>query len=621
MTATRRAPVIIFGVLVAATFAAFFVAQSLKNEPSVIQELKFETRGPGNVFSPNGDGRRDRVRAGLTLKDADHVTLTWVDAEGDPVRTLVENKAVPAYRRLWGVPWDGTDDDGDAVPDGRYKLRITLRDQGRSVIYPTSVLKDTRPPQPKVLSISPSKAYGPELLPTPSGEPAHVRFGPALDTASITVFRTGPGTPRAVRAASLDAGATSWDWDGTNDEGRRVGPGVYVVVPQWRDQAGNIGTGVPLDRKGLPILTRGKLPGRGGVTVRYIGAQTPVTPVKARDRVQIQVDARQQRYRWTVRRLGTSAIRTRSRQPKTTPNVRFGAPGGKSGLYVFSAHTATRSTRVVFPVQARQPVIGTAAKPRGVLVLLPYVTWQGRNAVDDDGDGAPNTLDLGGPVRPARVMAGDGLPQGFAEQEGALTQWLDREGKRYDITTDFALSAGAGPALTGHHGVLIPGDARWLPTKVRVALRAFVRDGGVVVSTGTDSLRRGVGLDAKHRLARPTPRKATDLFGAGIAPVVSKTTNLEIFENDPKIDLFKGADGLFPGVTAWEATTRVGEEADLLSNAVTESFDAKTVIVAARFGKGLVIRTGFPGFAQRVAANTDPATSALMARMWTLLSR
>jgi hypothetical protein len=620
VTTTRRAPVIIFGVLVAATFAAFFVAQRLKNAPSVIQELKLETRGPGNVFSPNGDGRRDRVRAGLTLKDADHVTLTWVDEAGDPVRTIVDDQAVKAHRRLWGVSWDGTDDDGRPVPDGRYKLRITLRDQGRTVIYPTSVLKDTKPPKPKVLSIGPSKAYGPELLPEPDGAPARVRFGPALDKAAITVFRTGPGAVRVVRTASLDPGTTTWEWDGTNDAGRRVGPGTYLVVPQWRDAAGNIGTAVPLDRAGLPILTRGKLPGRGGVTVRYLGAQTPVTPVEARDPVPIQVDARQERYSWTVRRLGGSQIRKHSNKPKTTPNVRFAAPGGKSGVYVFTAHTATRSTRVVFGVQARKPVAGTAAKPRGVLVLLPYVTWQGRNPVDDDGDGAPNTLDLGGPVRPQRIMAGDGLPQGFDDQEGPLLRWLDAQGKRYDITTDFALSAGAGPALAGHHGVLIPGDARWLPTKVRVALRAFVKAGGTVVSTGTDSLRRSVGLDVKHRLANPSPRKATDLFGARIAPVVTKTANLEIFTQDPQIDLFKNGNGLFPDVESWEATERIGDEADLLANAVTQSAESKWVIVAARFGKGLVIRPGFPGFAQRVAANSDPATSALMARMWTLLS-
>lgn len=618
----RRAPVIIFGVLVAATFAAFFVAQRLKNAPSVIQDLKFETGGPGRVFSPNGDGRRERVRVGLMLKEADRVTLAWVDADGDAVKTIVNDRRLPAYTRLWGVPWDGTDDDGQALPDGRYKLRITLREQGRTVIYPTSVLKDTTPPKPRVLSIGPRREYGPELLPEPGGRPAEIHFLPAQKQGKLFIYRTSPGAPRLVRTFGLKQGATEQDWDGANEAGRRVSPGTYVAVVQTRDPAGNVGDSVPLDRAGLPILTRGKLPGRGGITVRYLGAQTPVTAVKARERVEIKVDARQQRYAWTVRRLGGSAVRAHSNDPKTTPNVRFAAPGGKSGLYVFTAHTATRSTRVVFGVQQRAAVAGTAAKPHGVLVVLPYVTWQGRNAADDDGDGAPNTLDLGVPARAVRIMAGDGLPLGFTEQEGQMFRWLDGQGKRYDITTDLALQLGRGPKLAGHHGVLIPGDARWLPTKVRVALRAFAKAGGTVVSTGTDSLRRSVAFDpGSGRLVKPSARKPTDLFGARLGRLVPKTTNLTLFTNDPGIDLFLGADGHFPDIGPWEPTERVGEEADLLSNAVTDDDAAKTVVVAVRFGQGLVIRPGFPSFAQRAAANSDPATSALMARMWTLLSR
>jgi hypothetical protein len=612
-------PIVIFGVLVAATFAAFFVAQRLKNAPSVVQQFNAYY-----IFSPNGDGRLDRARITFKVKKADDVTVELVNADGDPVRTLLDDQRLAAYAPIKpALRWDGTDDDGKAVPDGRYRVRITLRHLGRSVFPQRSIRKDTKPPQPKVLSIGPTKVYGPELLPEPGGGKAEVHFGPALGAshAFIHVFRTGPGAPRAVRTDPLHAGQIQWDWDGTNGDGRRVSPGTYLVVPEWRDAAGNIGTGVPLDRAGLPILTRGKLPGRGGITVRYLGAQVPVTPAKARDRVEIQVDARQQRYAWNVRRIGDPAIRAHSTKPKLKTKVVFSAPGGKSGVYVLTAHTASRATRVVFPVQARQPVAGTAAKPRGVLVVLPYVTWQGRNAADDDGDGAPNTLDLGVPVRPVRIMAGDGLPVGFTEQEGQLVRWLDRNGKRYDITTDLALTLKRGPQLTGHHGVLIPGDARWLPTTVRVALRAFVKAGGTVVSTGTDSLRRSVSLDAKSRLAAPSPAKPTDLFGFKLAPVVSKNTTLELFTQDPKIDLFKGADGLFPNVGAWEATERVGDEAQLLSNAVTSvKYGSKSVVVAARFGKGLVIRPGYPAFAQRAATNADPATSALMARMWTLLS-
>jgi hypothetical protein len=201
-------------------------------------------------------------------------------------------------------------------------------------------------------------------------------------------------------------------------------------------------------------------------------------------------------------------------------------------------------------------------------------------------------------------------------------QWLDRSGRRYDITTDLALVLGKGPRLTGHQGVLIPGDARWLPARVRTDLRTFARRGGTVVSTGTDSLRRSVRIDvAKARFVDPTAERANDLFGARLRPVVGHQTDLEVFQEDPRVDLFADGPGLFTGVPAWEEIERVGTDADLLTNAVTKDPPAKWVIVAVRFGEGLVIRPGFPSFAQRLASDTDPATSALMARMWTLLSR
>jgi hypothetical protein len=278
-------------------------------------------------------------------------------------------------------------------------------------------------------------------------------------------------------------------------------------------------------------------------------------------------------------------------------------------------------TQVVVPVQARRPVSGTAARPSGVLVLLPVITWQGRNPVDDDGDGAPNTLDLGTPVRTFRVMGGDGLPQGFAQREAPLLQWLDRTRRRYDVQTDLGLLLGRGPALTGHHGVLIAGDARWLPTRVQQELRAFARRGGTVVSVGIDSLRRTVRLDAQGRLTDPSRPQPADLFGAKLGPVVTKTTNLVNFQDDPQVQLFHGAGGLFTDVPAWEPTLKTGTEANLVARAVTgDPQSPRDVIVAVRFGKGLVVRPGFPAFTTRLSTN-DPAVTALMARMWTLLSR
>jgi hypothetical protein len=253
-----------------------------------------------------------------------------------------------------------------------------------------------------------------------------------------------------------------------------------------------------------------------------------------------------------------------------------------------------------------------------VVVLLPAMTWQGRNPVDDEGDGAPNLLDAGGPARLRRLMAGSGLPAGFEQREAPMLVWLDRTGRRYDLTTDAALLERQGPALEGHKGVLIPGDARWLPGAVRRQLRAFVRGGGTVVSLGIDSLRRTVRVDARGRMVAPSPPRATDLFGSRLRPLVSRPTDLENFQDD--IALFAGTGGLLSAVPAWEETAASGREADLVANGVTVTPPGRSVFFAARFGEGLVIRPGFPDFAARLD-HADPAVTALMARMWTLLSR
>jgi hypothetical protein len=264
-------------------------------------------------------------------------------------------------------------------------------------------------------------------------------------------------------------------------------------------------------------------------------------------------------------------------------------------------------------------VQGTAQ--RRALVVLPVMTWQGRNPIDDDGDGLPNRLDDGVGARLRRVFAGDGLPAGFATHEAPVLGFLDRTHHRYDVTTDVALAAGRGPKLTGHRGVLLPGDTRWLPARLGLQLRRFVRGGGTLASLGTDSLRRQVRLTAGGRMIDPTAAAQTDLFGARLRRVVRRPTDLTILQD--KIQLFAGTAGLFRGLDGYEETAGVGPAATLLADAGIAATPADPngaiVITAARFGRGLLIRPGLPGFATHLTPNPDLA--ALMGRIWTLLSR
>ena len=253
-----------------------------------------------------------------------------------------------------------------------------------------------------------------------------------------------------------------------------------------------------------------------------------------------------------------------------------------------------------------------------VLVVLPLMTWQGRNPVDDDGDGAPNMLERGVPVRAARVFAGGALPAGLRGQEGPLLAFLARRRRAFDVTTDVALAQGRGPRLRGHRGVLLPGDVRWLPHGLQLELRAFVRAGGALLLTGIDSLRREVTLTPGGLLSRPTAAAPVNLFGTRLRPLATEPTSVTNLNDH--IGLFSGeisgGTGLFSGYPGNEATAALGPGETLAADAVTA--DNRPVIVAARFGRGLEIRTGLLDFATRLNADTNAA--ALLLRCWALLS-
>jgi hypothetical protein len=329
--------------------------------------------------------------------------------------------------------------------------------------------------------------------------------------------------------------------------------------------------------------------------------------VTAGEEAQVGIDARGRPWTASLRRVGSGPEpirRFRGRRPV----LRFTVPDGASGVYLLSVRTAVAQQRVPIMVQTPEPL-------RRVLVVLPWATWQGRNPVDDDGDGRANLLDDGLSARITRVQAGDGLPAGFAEREAPVLGFLDRERRRYDVTTDLVLAAGGrgAPDLGTYEGVLLPGDTRWLPPRLGTRLRRFVRGGGTVVSLGTESLRRQVELSRGGRLVRPTAPVAADLFGAVLGDVERADVDLGPLEDE--IGLFEGSDGVFARVGAFEPTRDDGERADRAAAAATPG--ARPVIVAARFGRGLVIRTGLPAFGTRLSR--DETSAALMTRLWVLL--
>jgi hypothetical protein len=507
------------------------------------------------------------------------------------------------------LKWNGRTDDGRRAPDGRYRYRITLQHKGRSVVLATSVRIDTTPPHPQVTAIGPRHEFGPELLPTQDGGDAIVHLDAPGTKPVVRLFKTGPGPTRLVLQEKLADATKVWHWSGLTPSGRPVSPGTYLVAIETRDEAGNRGLSPPLNRRGLPVTSYGaRLPGHGGITVRYLGVRPPNVATQAGDPVEFFVDARRKPWTWSARRVGSTAG-TASRR-KTSARVRLHAPGRQSGVYLLTVRTATHSTTVPFAVQS--------PKRHTVLVVLPVMTWQGLNSLDDDGDGLPNVLDRGVGAKLFRVYAGAGLPADLATKAAPLLAWLDRRGHRYDITTDVALAAGRGPRLEDHKGVILPSDVRWLPRALQQRLRRYVRNGGHVATFGIDSLRRQVSLTRRGRMVDPTPPATTDVFGARLRPLLRLPKPSHLVTADDSIDFFAGTAGAFGPFS-------LVQEVDLASaaaSAVTEDPQTgRPVIAASRLGKGLVFRFGVPELGAHLSARAnDPNTTALLDRTWTLLS-
>ena len=597
---------VVFALLVAATFGAFFVAQRLKGAESVAEITKVR-----QFFSPNGDGRRDVDRIVFKVKEADAVTVTIVNRDGDRVRRLAEGlKARP--ERPVHVIWNGRSDAGTVVPDGLYRMQLGLRRSGRNVTVPGSFNVDTTPPRPVIRSVEPSIAG-------PIAGSFEIRAGGVGRRVSpkFRILRTDVAPVRVVARFPGRRGSRRGVWDG------RVGaapapPGTYMVVVAVRDRSGNIGTAPAV----LPPVP-GQVRGHPGITVRQITAEPPLEPVRAGERVQFFVDSRRRAYRWNVRRVGASRPLKKGRAaPGKTLSIR--APEGISGAYLLSVRSGRYSAQVPFLVQA--------AERAKLLVVVPAITWLGLDKVDDDGDGLPNTLDGGGPVRWPRVIVGDrGLPATFAAQTAPLLVFLDRARIRYDLTSDIALARSRDPRATDREGVVLAGGLRWVPRPLARRLRRYVEEGGRLASFGTDSLRRGVRLGS-DQLTRPTQPTPVDPFGARLEPLAAPRTGedgktplpFSALAEDPSLGLLTGSDGVLGAFgrieeSAARPETRHAKVLVAVGQDVTDQERAKAeangqlareplpLLTATRLDKGIVVRVGDTDWVQRAGRDAEVA--------------
>ncbi len=629
-------PVAAFVALAIATVGAFFLVQSLKvstpliaglpaPSPSRINPVSGGTclirRGKQHRLQPT-DFRRMRISF-LLLNRADDVTVQMVDGSGRVVDTIAH--AVPmSINRRRAFTWDGHLADGQVAPTGTYYVQVSLIHQKRTVQIASqntgaleAVHVENRPTPIHVVAVR-SDGVQPAVYPTRSGRSVSIRFTVVgSQRPTIRVYRTDvPGGASLVDTFRATTLRTAF-WNGTVRGGGPAPQGTYLVALSARDRACALST-FPTRIPPSPGATP-----HAGVTVSYLAASPPVTPIVPGAVTSVAVDAGGHAYRWTLSRAGGAGALASGDSSAATLRLRMPAGGG--GLYVLSLRSGTHRTAV--PLVAGVSAAGGSGSGgsgssssgssgvghRRVLVVLPALTWQGENAVDDSGDGVPDTLDAGTPIALVRPFL-QGLPSDFPAEAGVLA-YLRASHLHFSLTTDLGLIDGGATLLSHYSGIVLAGTERWLPATTGSALNTWVEQGGHVLSLGIGALQRTVTVSGREALDPSGPHSVDALLARPLA--VRPTGGSLLLVDRNRQGLFSGTAQELTGFRRFQAFGPVQAPARLLTSAGVSA--GSPAVIGYALGRGAVVDVGLPGFGAALARNVS--AQDLMGRAWTLLLR
>jgi hypothetical protein len=132
-----------FALLVVATLAAFAYAQRVKRDPLVVD--RFSINGSkSNAFTPGSECRHKTARLKFRTTTSNDGTVEIIRPGGEIVAKLARHEFLKRYS-FHTFFWDGTNEDGVLQPPGRYKLRVILEDEDRSLTLPGTIFLHKAP--------------------------------------------------------------------------------------------------------------------------------------------------------------------------------------------------------------------------------------------------------------------------------------------------------------------------------------------------------------------------------------------------------------------------------------------------------------------------------------------
>jgi hypothetical protein len=279
---------VIVALLLGGTAAAFAITERLKLEKTPITKPSIT-----KVFSPLSE-RNGTADVRFSLRKGDRITVEIVDADGNLVDTLASD--VRLERGPVHFTWDGQDAAGAVVPEGRYRPRVHLDREHRTIVIPNPITVDLTAPKIRLLSARP-RVISPDS--DGRGEYVRVRFRVG-ERARALLLVDG----RQEGRGRLERRVGKLNWFGKRS-GRPLPPGWYTLAVRGEDQAGNVSDSTRAVR----------------VRIRYVEVPARTIRVVAGRRFRVRVDTDADRFTWRLagRSQTVSGRRLRLRAPRQVP--------------------------------------------------------------------------------------------------------------------------------------------------------------------------------------------------------------------------------------------------------------------------------------------------------------
>jgi hypothetical protein len=262
--------ILVLGLL-AATAAAFVVTEDLKLEPDPVARPQID-----RTFSPVCECPQRTAQIAFRLRSADVLTLTVADESGTVVRTLLNDASFRPGTHRFG--WDGRNEAGKQVPEGRYGARVELQKLNRLIEFPTPIVVDTTAPRLRDVRVS-RREISPDR--DGRGDAITIRYR-VSERSEVRLLVNGK---REIRTK---AGKLAVRWAPK----RRLRQGLERLQLVAVDAAGNRSAGRPFF-----------------VRVRYLDVTPSRLRVRPRRLITVRVSTDYPRYAWRLgRRRGSARV-------------------------------------------------------------------------------------------------------------------------------------------------------------------------------------------------------------------------------------------------------------------------------------------------------------------------